>query len=238
MSVERAQKSGQQRGGLREAQRRFTRQHILDAAVEVFVEQGYTATTVEDIIERAGTSRGTFYAHFRSKTDVIVELSMAVLPEIQDSYRRLDEVLVDGSWDALRGWLASTIEWCVRYGGLMPVWEQAAATEAEHRAKGDQVVQSLPDLMPRYLARWPKGRRDEARLRIVLLDLQLDRFFAHSPPRFMDAAEREFVADVLTNIWYESLKPPPSGPGGQGSRARSAAAVESSPAPKRRTPRS
>jgi AcrR family transcriptional regulator len=212
MSSSRTGRTGQQRGGLREAQRRFTRQHILDAAVEVFVEQGYIATTVEDIIERAGTSRGTFYAHFRSKTDVIVELSAALAPDIQDTFRRLDEALLEGSWEALRGWFVTSIESGVQYGGLMPVWEQAAATEAEHRAKGDEFIQSLPDSMPQYLARWPKDRQQEARSRIVLLDLQIDRFFSHSPPRHMDPAERAFVADVLTNIWYEALKTPLSVP--------------------------
>ena len=198
----------QRRGGLREAQRRFTRQHILDAARGVFIERGFMATSVEDIIERAGTSRRTFYAHFRSKTEVLVEIGRALVPEIQDTYRRLDEALATGSREALRAWFESTMEWCERNGSLMPVWEQAAAMEAEPSAQRRELVRSYTDFMPAYLARWPKASREEARLRVVLLTVQLDRFFGHWSPQEMQPGERELAAEALTNIWDAALRPP------------------------------
>lgn len=196
--------------GLREAQRRFTRQHILDAALGVFVDKGYIGSTVEDIIERAGTSRRTFYAHFRSKTDVLLEIGAALAPEIQATYTVLDEALLTGTWEAMRAWIDTTMEWCERNGGLMPVWEQAAATDPEPEAQRQQLVRSYPDLMPHYLGRWPGERQEEARLRIVLLTVQLDRFFGHWSPRDMEPTERAFVGDVLTNIWFDALQAPPS----------------------------
>jgi AcrR family transcriptional regulator len=209
MAAQRAQGARRKQDGLREAQRRFTRQHILDAATEVFIERGYIASTVEHIIERAGTSRGTFYSYFRSKTDVIAELNAALAPQIHASYSRLDDALHARSPEALREWFSLTIEWCVRDGGLMPVWEQARATEPEQNAQRQEFLRSVSDSMPHYLARWPTENQDEARLRIVLLSVQLDAFFLHSPPRDMDAADRTLVAHVLTNIWYESLQAPP-----------------------------
>jgi AcrR family transcriptional regulator len=207
MTTRRAEASDT-RGGLRAAQRRFTRQHILDAALDVFVDKGYIASTVEDIIERAGTSRRTFYAHFRSKTDVLLEIGSALEPGIQATYTALDEVLEAGTWDALRAWIGTTMEWCERHGGLMPVWDQAAAIDPAPDARRRELVRSYPDLMPRYLARWPDDRQDEARLRVVLLTVQLDRFFGQWSPRDMDATERTFVGDVVTNIWYDALQAP------------------------------
>ncbi len=47
-----------------------TRQRILDAALRVFREQGYTATTVDDLCRAAGVTKGAFFHHFESKEAV------------------------------------------------------------------------------------------------------------------------------------------------------------------------
>jgi len=41
--------------------------HILDAALDAFVQNGFAATRLEDIAERAGISKGTLYLYFESK---------------------------------------------------------------------------------------------------------------------------------------------------------------------------
>jgi len=50
-----------------------TRTTILAAAVELFSERGYAATSVDDIAERAGLSRATVFAAAGSKRDLIKE---------------------------------------------------------------------------------------------------------------------------------------------------------------------
>ncbi|MCW2890197.1 MAG: TetR/AcrR family transcriptional regulator [Streptosporangiaceae bacterium] len=47
--------------------REVTRQRLLDAAVGLIADQGFTATTVDQIAERAGVAKGTVYYNFRSK---------------------------------------------------------------------------------------------------------------------------------------------------------------------------
>lgn len=44
-----------------------TRQKIIDAAVELFTDQGYAETGLNDITDRAGTTTGAFYYHFESR---------------------------------------------------------------------------------------------------------------------------------------------------------------------------
>ncbi len=51
-----------------------TRSHILDVAGELFAQRGYDATSVADICERAGVTKGAFYHHFASKQAVFLEL--------------------------------------------------------------------------------------------------------------------------------------------------------------------
>jgi AcrR family transcriptional regulator len=44
---------------------------LVDAAVELFDEQGYEATSVADIAERAGLAKSSFFRHFPDKREVL-----------------------------------------------------------------------------------------------------------------------------------------------------------------------
>ena len=54
---------------------RNTRMKIINAAWELFYENGYESTTIEDIVERSETSKGTFYHHFNGKDVLLSTLS-------------------------------------------------------------------------------------------------------------------------------------------------------------------
>lgn len=51
-----------------------TRQRILKAALDLFVEKGYERTTFEDVAERIALTKGAVYWHFKSKPDLFTEL--------------------------------------------------------------------------------------------------------------------------------------------------------------------
>lgn len=57
-------------GDRRARRKQETRERIVDAAVELFVSQGYDATTVDQIAAAADVARGTFFNHFPGKEDV------------------------------------------------------------------------------------------------------------------------------------------------------------------------
>ena len=50
------------------------RERVLDAAVDLFATQGYSATSVSQVIERAGLTKGGFYHHFASKDELLFEI--------------------------------------------------------------------------------------------------------------------------------------------------------------------
>ena len=51
----------------------FVRDAIWTAAIDLFAEKGFEATTVDDIVAAAGTSRRTFFRYFESKRDLIAQ---------------------------------------------------------------------------------------------------------------------------------------------------------------------
>jgi AcrR family transcriptional regulator len=56
--------------GLRQEQAQMTKNRILDAASQLFVKNGYSSVTVEDIALEAGVAHQTVYAVFRTKLAV------------------------------------------------------------------------------------------------------------------------------------------------------------------------
>jgi AcrR family transcriptional regulator len=56
----------------REEARARTRDLLLDAARDLFVERGFNGASVEEIAERAGYTRGAFYSNFESKDDIFL----------------------------------------------------------------------------------------------------------------------------------------------------------------------
>ncbi len=68
---------------------RNTRGKIIDAAWKLFYRQGYDDTTVEEIIEESGTSRGSFYHYFQGKDELL-----STLADVFDrKYDELSEVM-------------------------------------------------------------------------------------------------------------------------------------------------
>src|SRR5690242_3269798 len=54
--------------------REQTRKKLIDAARAAFAQKGYGATTIDQIAEDAGFSKGAFYSNFNSKDDLALEI--------------------------------------------------------------------------------------------------------------------------------------------------------------------
>jgi len=67
------------------------KQMIISAAVELFAEKGIEATSVQQITEKCGISKGAFYLHFKSKE----QLTVAILDYfMQNALLKIDQSVI------------------------------------------------------------------------------------------------------------------------------------------------
>ena len=72
---------------------RNTRSRIVNAAWQLFYEQGYDDTTVEEIIEESGTSRGSFYHYFEGKDALLSSLSYLFDEKYEELMGQIDPAM-------------------------------------------------------------------------------------------------------------------------------------------------
>ncbi|MCW3813495.1 TetR/AcrR family transcriptional regulator [Micromonospora sp. DR5-3] len=97
----------------RSRRRGDTRQRLFVAAVELIAEQGFSATTVDDIAARAGVAKGTVYYNFESKTVLFEELLRHGIGLLTADFR----AAVDGlpPREALAALVRAELEYIRRY---------------------------------------------------------------------------------------------------------------------------
>jgi AcrR family transcriptional regulator len=94
--------------GLRERKKQRTREHIIEAAMGLFAERGYHATTIADIAEAADVSPRTFFSYFPSKEAVVFHDADRDLDGLASALR--DRLPGETAFDALRRWIDTIID--------------------------------------------------------------------------------------------------------------------------------
>jgi AcrR family transcriptional regulator len=143
---------------LRERTRRAVRKELQTVAIRLFLQQGFEATTVEQIAEAAGLSRRSFHRYFASKDDVLTAA-------LEDSGAKIAAGIAtrpetESPWLALRrgfdGLVAGTTTEAVP---LVRAMLQSTALSSSHtqkeanwqRAMSEALVPRLPDSPDRPL---------------------------------------------------------------------------------------
>lgn len=137
---------------LRDRQRMFTRQQLVDAAMQCFHEKGYVATTIDEIAARAGTGRPTFYSHFPNKEAVVEEI---VAPMRLRSQQVLEAFLIDiltpESQLDLRAYVASQQEQSQDDEPAILIWAEAAATSQELQSPAATFAKTIVETVLRRI---------------------------------------------------------------------------------------
>ena len=99
------------RSTLRAAQANQTRQRVLEAAKRLFLERGYTSTTIAAVAAAAGVSQETIYASLGGKRALLEGVIDATIPELPTQNSAL-EIL--GQLPTPRARLRAFVEFCCR----------------------------------------------------------------------------------------------------------------------------
>ncbi len=128
--------------GLRERKKARTRGAIQTHALRLFREQGYEATTVEQIIDAAEVSESTFYRYFPAKADLV----------LTDEYDPLLAAALRAQPSGLATIPAVRAAFGAVFAGLSP------AEQAEQRER-TALIMSVPELRGSMLDQFAEGIR-------------------------------------------------------------------------------
>ena len=186
---------------LRAAQKDLTRGLLMKRALELFNEKGYANTTVDDIAAGAGTTRTTFYQHFKSKG----ELTQALIVEVNDILTSADDpplasVIASGSREAIHDWVTRKVNQWAQIRPYVMTAHQAAALENEIEAAIQQWYESAIGAIDAGLTLANRFAPASRHIRGVLAFGQLE-FFSRRWMHFGWDLDREETIRLLTDAW-------------------------------------
>lgn len=73
------------------------KQKIIEASIHLFDEKGFKETSIQDIVDLLGVTKGTFYYYFTSKQELLKEIH---LDYIDDLVRQQEEVISETTTDS------------------------------------------------------------------------------------------------------------------------------------------
>ena len=124
-----------------------TRLKLLEAGASVLPARGYHDARVDDIVDAAGVSHGTFYRYFVNKDDffrVLAEAASSRMIEL------IDRLRLDADVDDLRAWLQDWFRTYEADGGVISTWQEMQTNE-ELAAFSRQVAASVFTRLVRIL---------------------------------------------------------------------------------------
>ena len=172
-----------------------SRDEILAAAGRLFSLHGYFHTSMNDILEAVSLSKGAFYYHFKSKT----ELALGVLGRVREdiSNALIEPMHVAPSEDRLRMMLELTVD--LHESGQ---WDALAILARFAQELGDQageLSESVHELMQWLLEQWKSVMADAQSAGQVGTDLDAGGLAALTVASLLGAIScREAAGDQLT----------------------------------------
>jgi AcrR family transcriptional regulator len=97
---------------LRDRQAAATHEHLVTVARERFTEQGYAATSIEDIVQRAGVAKGALYHHFSGKDALFRAVYDAVLADVVSAVTAAASAEQE-PWASVRAGLSAFLDACL-----------------------------------------------------------------------------------------------------------------------------
>jgi AcrR family transcriptional regulator len=196
--------------GTGERRRRRTQEQaegeILEAARDFLHDRPFRDLTIDELMDRTGLSRPSFYVYFRDRH----HLALRLLEELAGQVYEESNPWLQGSGDPpddMRAAIEGIVEALAQHGGMLRAISDAATEDAEvervYRAKVDEFIAAAAARIERDAV---AGRAivDDPLMLATALVWMNERYLLQNP--VADVPEdRRRVTDQLTRIWMRSI---------------------------------
>jgi AcrR family transcriptional regulator len=175
---------------------------IQDAAIDLFVEQGFEAMSMEGVAARAGVGKTTIYRRWDSKEELVMEAVTCHLTSIEDPNR--------GSLREDLAHLLTTFQQTAVTTPIGRVFPRVVAEVADGSALGrlysrcviEPRRQMLRSIFQRGIRRGelPAGTDIELGIELIMGPLMLRRLFGKIPTRGVQALSERHVDVVIAGL--------------------------------------
>jgi AcrR family transcriptional regulator len=182
-----------------------TLRRLLEAALVVFDERGYSSTRVDDIVRRAQTSHGTFYLYFANKEDLFLTLVSGVTDQMYELAESLPSVKPTAEgYRALRIWLAGFYDLYEHYHPVIRAWTEINAQNSEMARTGAFVLRRFIDQLVKRVREVDPLPVDDPETAAVVMLSMVERASFYSLTHLVPVG-REGLLDNLAAILHVGL---------------------------------
>ena len=191
------------------SQGRRTMRKLLDAAMVAFDERGYHNTRVNDVVEIAKTSHGTFYLYFSNKEDLLRALVTEAAGESQTLYDALNTLPADGGkpqWEDVHRWVTAFSQLWQRYAPLFRAWTDLTGIDPELVAIMRESFTALSGALAKQINPDSSGHFMEPDVAGMAILAMLDRF--HYFLEFVGRPIDDAALETMTTMVYRAFVDP------------------------------
>ncbi len=99
----------------RKRERQERRDHILDAARQVFAAKGFLQATMDDIASSADLSKGTLYLYFKGKDELLIALATRTVASVAELYESIAQQKSMNAIEAVKAMLRSYADFIIAH---------------------------------------------------------------------------------------------------------------------------
>jgi AcrR family transcriptional regulator len=201
-------------GRVKNARGRRTKQKLIDAAIRCFSDYGYRRTRIQDIVFQAGVSQGSFYRHFTTKSELLIE---ALEPCLEELLTVTSGAGGGGGAPSLEAMMQVTSAYFTSYARnrlLLRLLREAAVIDAEFYERWQLQRQRFIGRTQRWMERLhAAGHIGDANFPVladVLGSTVEQTCYVHIglPEQAPRQEQIQELARTVAEVWFRSLPPP------------------------------
>jgi AcrR family transcriptional regulator len=187
----------------RRARGEETVRRILAAGRECFARYGYTRARVDDIVDLAGISHGSFYLYFRNKEDLLHRLAVECSATLRALTADLDAMPRPLRPELLHGWVTRFIAAYQEDGPVIRIWLDNRDPDPLMQELANSSLGPLMGALDRVVAPELLGAVDDGLAGLGLLSM-LERLSS-----YLRDAPQEQAAQTAAQLIYATTLPAP-----------------------------